>query len=213
MRCTPIFAVLVIMFGVGSALGQDVGWPPAPVETTGQTVAYLTGDDGDLEIGIRWPAPRFNDNGDGTVTDFLTGLIWMKQIDCLGDQWWNMIMISIGLLNDGSVTCTGYAAGTYGDWRAPNIKEYLSLVSYGKSSPALPDGHPFLSSDYALSLWTSTTFAGDTLMKWYVNFGTGGVGVDGVTDQMIGVWPVRGGPIFADGFGPGDTRMWSAGVQ
>ena len=50
----------------------------ANVEKTGQTVYYSTGDDGYFEKGVAWPAPRFTDNGDGTVTDNLTGLIWLK---------------------------------------------------------------------------------------------------------------------------------------
>ncbi len=43
----------------------------APVAQTGQTTSYATGDDGDLEKGVASPSPRFTDNGDGTVTDFL----------------------------------------------------------------------------------------------------------------------------------------------
>jgi hypothetical protein len=37
---------------------------PAPVEKTGQTTSYATGDDGDLEKGVTWPPTRFTDNGD-----------------------------------------------------------------------------------------------------------------------------------------------------
>ena len=36
------------------------------VPQTGQTTIYATGDDGDLQMGIPWPAPRFTDNSDGT---------------------------------------------------------------------------------------------------------------------------------------------------
>ena len=42
---------------------------------TGQTVSDIVGDDGDLQIGVAWPTPRFVDNGDGTLTDNLTGLM------------------------------------------------------------------------------------------------------------------------------------------
>ena len=37
-----------------------------------------TGEDGEHQKGVAWPNPRFTDNGDGTVTDNLTGLIWLK---------------------------------------------------------------------------------------------------------------------------------------
>ena len=43
----------------------------------------LFADDGLLRAGIEWPAPRFTDNGDGTVTDSLTGLMWLKDGGCL----------------------------------------------------------------------------------------------------------------------------------
>jgi len=54
----------------------------APVEKTGKTTSYATGDDGDLEKGVTWPSPRFTDNRNGTVTDNLTGLIWLKNACC-----------------------------------------------------------------------------------------------------------------------------------
>ena len=47
------------------------------------------GDDGDLEKGITWPNPRFTDNGVGTVTDNLTGLIWLKDANCFGPRDWS----------------------------------------------------------------------------------------------------------------------------
>ena len=46
------------------------------VLSTGQTEVFAAGDDGDLKMGVSSPKPRFTVNGDGTVTDSLTGLIW-----------------------------------------------------------------------------------------------------------------------------------------
>lgn len=48
---------------------------------SGQTTIYQDGDDGDLEKGLTYAASRaaeFVDNGDGTVSDLATGLMWMK---------------------------------------------------------------------------------------------------------------------------------------
>ena len=66
-----------------------VGGPPAPVEDTGQTGCWDaggtprdctgTGEDGEHQAGVEWPTPRFTDNGDGTVTDNLTGLDWLNK--------------------------------------------------------------------------------------------------------------------------------------
>ncbi len=57
--------------------------PPAPVPKTGQVTTYAVGDDGDHMAGIAAPSPRFTDNGNGTVTDNLTGLVWLKDGNCI----------------------------------------------------------------------------------------------------------------------------------
>jgi hypothetical protein len=51
---------------------------PAPLLKTAQTTAYGTGSDGDLQKGL---ARSYTDNGDGTVTDEQTGLMWEKKSD------------------------------------------------------------------------------------------------------------------------------------
>ena len=65
----------------GPQVGTGAG---AGVPKTGQTTFYATGDDGDLEKGVPWPSPRFTDNGNGTVTDNLTGLTWLEDANCDG---------------------------------------------------------------------------------------------------------------------------------
>ncbi len=67
---------------------------PAAVWRTGQTACYSSGgalvpcagtsQDGDIQAGATWPMPRFTDNSDGTVTDNLTGLTWLKNANCAG---------------------------------------------------------------------------------------------------------------------------------
>ena len=58
--------------------GVTDGDSTTDIPKTGQTLIYASGDDGNIQAGIEWPAPRFTDNGDGTVTDSLTGLMWLK---------------------------------------------------------------------------------------------------------------------------------------
>jgi len=58
----------------------------APVPKTGQTTSYDTRDDGALEKGVAWPTPRFTDNNNGTITDNLTKLIWMKNAQAFGGR-------------------------------------------------------------------------------------------------------------------------------
>ena len=171
---------------------------PALVEKTGQTTSYTTGDDGDLEQGVAWPNPRFNDRGDGTVVDNLTGLTWLKNANCFGQRSWNNALSdSNGLANcicgltDGSQT---------GDWRLPNRFELESLCNMQYYDPAVSntagagkweEGNPFTSIQSYL-YWSSTTDISSPLHAWFV-------GMQRCTansfskDDWLYVWPVRGG--------------------
>ena len=71
--------------GWGTQTGSMAG---SSVEKTGQTTLYATGDDGDLEKGVTWPNPRFTNNGNGTVTDNLTGLIWLRNANAFSTRTW-----------------------------------------------------------------------------------------------------------------------------
>lgn len=165
--------------------GQDTCW-----DTTGtETSCTGTGQDGELQAGVTWPTPRFMDNGDGTVTDNLTGLIWLEMADCFGARTWtdalsdaNGLMAGQCGLNDGSVAT---------DWRLPNIKELLSLVDYSESNPALPSAHPF-SNVQAAFYWTSSSNAQSPSSAWFVDIETG-IGSTDVKSSTNHVWPVRGG--------------------
>src|SRR5210317_2432615 len=89
--------------------GLIVSWTPVyagdsiviPVEKTGQTTSFRTHDDGDLKKGVAWPDPRFTDNDNGTVTDNLTGLIWLKKANCFGQLDWQGALSSSNNLADG----------------------------------------------------------------------------------------------------------------
>jgi len=137
----------------------------APVAKTGQTTSYAAGDDGDLQAGVALTAPRFIDNSDGTVTDNLTGLIWMKNAGSIGVSIWGNAVQSCSALANGSY---GLSDGSYaGDWRLPNVRELYSLVDLGHFNYALPDGHLFINvmSNY----WSSTTYAGNLSYAIYLN--------------------------------------------
>jgi hypothetical protein len=175
---------------------------PAPVPDTGQTTCFDaagssipcagTGQDGELQAGVAWPTPRFTLNGDGTVTDNLTGLVWLQDADCFGEVTWINAPAEVASLNSGSVTtCTNYTAGTFDDWRVPNVRELASLIDYGGNDPALPTGHPFVSVQYDY-YWTSSTDAKNTGYAWSMSFeyGTASTVFKAAFNY---VWPVRGG--------------------
>ncbi len=79
----------VTLFGItGIYDGDNSTIYTAAVPKTGQVTSYSPGDDGDLQRGVPWPNPRFTDNADGTVTDNLTGLIWLKNANAFGAWDW-----------------------------------------------------------------------------------------------------------------------------
>lgn len=171
---------------------------PTQVPKTGQTTSYATGDDGDLEKGVAWPNPRFTDNANGTVTDNLTGLIWLKNADCFGTRDWTTALNDAKTL--ASPACGLSDGSTASQWRLPNIKELQSLVHYGVFTPALPNtagtgewiaNDPF-SGVQSSRYWSSTSRADVTSSAW--GLGLGGGFVNGADKSGSSyVWPVRGG--------------------
>jgi len=161
---------------------------PAPVERTGQTISDFYCDDGYLQKGVAWPNPRFTDNGNGTVTDTLTGLVWLKDASCLGVRTW------VQAVSDASLLTAGYCGLTdnswYYDWRLPNVKELQSLIDFGQYAPALPSGHPFVNVQHNPALYWSSTRIGDS--AWYVEMDSGYVFWDFKYNSHY-AWPVRGG--------------------
>jgi hypothetical protein len=111
-----------IASGNASTLGGDTfhGMP-----ATGQTVSYGNGTDGDLQPGS---TRTFTDNGDGTIADAVTGLMWEKKSD---DG--SVVTDFLDVLND---TAGGGASGFAGftDWRVPNLHELRSLIDHGGST-------------------------------------------------------------------------------
>ena len=163
----------------------------APVARTGQTEPYPdegSGDDGDLQKGVAWPNPRFTINGtgdgNGTVTDNLTGFVWLRDAKCVrfGEDGvtWTQADSTANTLQAGQ--CGLDDGSSPGDWRLAGIRELESLVSAGAADPAVPDtvgdggwteGNPFKnveSDDY----WSSTEVA--STGRYYVaNFLDGAV--------------------------------------
>ncbi|WP_419780699.1 DUF1566 domain-containing protein [Maridesulfovibrio sp.] len=81
--------------------------------------------------------PRYKDNGDGTISDLVTGLMWVK---ARGDkQSWQTAM-------NGAEDCR---VGGYNDWRAPSIKEVYSLIDFnGRVMGSDSVSTPFIDTNY-----------------------------------------------------------------
>ena len=162
--------------------------------TAGTEIACAgTGQDGDKLAGVAWSNPRFTDNGNGTVTDNLTGLIWLKNANCFADQAWQSALDSANRLASGS--CGLSDGSAVGGWRLPNINELESLVDEQNRSSALPTGHPF--SNVQASYWSSSSRASGKYAAWYLSMVDGGVSYDymplSYKYSFHKVWPVRDG--------------------
>lgn len=159
-------------------------------DSFGQTVdCSETGQDGAIQAGVPFPSPRFADNGDGTVADQLTGLIWLKNANAFGVRSWDQALQVCNSLASGSHGLADKSGA--GEWRLPNVNELRSLIDYANYGPALPSGHPFTNVRSSL-YWSSTSVASAPNLARFVFVGVG----PSVWDHksvLMGVWPVKGG--------------------
>jgi hypothetical protein len=229
------------------ATGQKDCWNPRIESNIPQEIACTdsdaAGQDGAVRAGVPFPSPRFTVNGDlngdgdctdnsemcdGTVTDKLTGLIWLKNANCFSTKTWaEALDLANNLedLADNTKDCGLNDNSHKGDWRLPNVKELQSLVDFDKRTlpeVALPAGHPFQdvrprfywSSTTVASEWDAFSyvckddpFPGEPDDAWAVSFTEGIVVPTGniracefvIKNERRGVWLVRGG-IMGSGY-------------
>lgn len=174
---------------------------PRVVAATGQTLCFDvggstidcagTGQDGEVQAGVRHPSPRFTDREDGTVRDNLTGLIWLKRASCLGQVNWSQALSLSNALAEGQGACALSDGSIAGDWRLPNVRELMSLISVSKGYPALAEGHPFVDVKNQMH-WTSTSRPGGSPKAWTGSpFASGRFSSGDKSDDEWWVWPVR----------------------
>ncbi len=168
---------------------------PACYDWSGSIIPCdFIGQYGELQLGVISPNPRFTDNCNGTMTDNLTGLIWLKNANCFGMKDWDSAMKTVKDLKDGDCAPDSgliLSDGSFpGDWRLPTMEELCSLIDYGKRDPALPSGHMF--SDVPQGYyWSSTKLEYHSGLAWTVYLHVGTTCYDAVTNQAGYVLPVR----------------------
>jgi hypothetical protein len=119
------------------------------------------------------------DNGDGTVTDTNSGLMW-QQAEAGHMSW-----------QEALAYCEALELAGYDDWRLPNYNELLSIVDYEKTEfPSIDTD--FFPDAIAFDYWSSTTYVVDTSKAWNVQFNGGSVYEDGKSGNNY-VRAVRGG--------------------
>lgn len=213
---------MVSSYDKTNALYSYYVWPvragagglPADLPETGQTTCYDetgnviacagTGQDGELQMGVAWPSPRFTDNGNGTVTDNLTGLMWLKDANCIATQYpgfdtdarvtWQNALNFVAGINNGTYSNCG---ASFTDWRLPNVNELESLINAEEANNATWLNGQGFSNVQMYGYWSSSTFVGQNLLTyaWGVNMRGSGVfgGIKTSTSNPYYVWPVRAG--------------------
>jgi hypothetical protein len=199
-------------FGVNHGTGHIKAYPALVSGPMGNYVRAVRG-------GASYGINDFEDNGDGTVTDHATGLMWQQADSGEGMDW------EAALAYAESAT-----TGGYGDWRLPDIKELQSIVDYSRSPSAgdaadlgpaidtdyfeiteLPSGTTDYEPDYGY-FWSSTSayFGGDSqayYYAWYVAFGTA---VDNVGADTHGAGGMRFDTKYEGGaLGEGGERYYN----
>ena len=164
--------------------------------------------------------PTYVDNGDGTVTDMITGLMWQKSPDTDGD---GDIDASDKLTYAEAVAgADTFNLGGYDDWRLPTIKEQYSLILFSGVDPSGYEGSstesliPFIDTDY-FDFAYGDTDAGERIIDSQYASSNKYVDVTMTGDETLF------GVNFADGrikgyglkmpFGPGDKTFFVTYVR
>ena len=187
-RISFFLSTAIIFFIIsGVSLAATIQLPQ-----TGQTKCYNksgteipctgTGQDGEIQAGIGWPSPRFADNGNGTVTDNLTGLMWVKSPDSTTRRWSKALDY-----------CNNLNFAGHTDWRLPNVNELESLVNADAPDTAAWLNTQGFSNVQSGDYWSSSTNAYSTRSAWYVRMWKGFVSSFGKGYNDSYVWPVRAG--------------------
>lgn len=183
LRDRHITTALLLLAGKGLLIGVLL-WvrPPAAnayrLPDTGQTMCYdgagkliscpapgqrFFGQDGNYA----GPQPAYRDNGNGTVTDLNTGLMWQRgdEHNSSGRAWQAAVDY-----------CGALGLANHNDWRLPNRLELISIVNYGRYSPAViadafPNCRPF-------NYWSSSTYEDSPNDAWCVAFHDGDFGLN-----------------------------------
>lgn len=161
----------------GSTNNDIVAWTLLKIPDTGQTMRHSAafGDDADYTIN----PPSYTDNGNGTITDNVTTLMWQKQDDAITRTW-----------ETAGTYCTGLSLGGHADWRLPNDIELMSIVNYGQLGIMID--YTYFPNTQAGYYWSSTKQTQYPSYAWDVDFLNGYVSYDGKANTYYSRC-VRGG--------------------
>lgn len=120
-----------------------------PIVDTGQNECYSNNKVIDMpepgqdfygqDACIQGNQPKYKDNGDGTVTDLVTGLMWEKD---MGEKL---------TFEEAKEKAEKLRTGGYDDWRVPTIKELYSLIQFTGRSMGERVITPYIDTNYFIS--------------------------------------------------------------
>jgi len=186
--------LLAVLTGI-FLLPVSIVWadPSAPPEKTIQATSSVTSDNNDRKVSVATPNPRFIDNDDGTVSDNLTNLVWLRNANCFGAQTLDNATLDAAGLKSGECGLTDDSVE--GDWRLPTFEELSGLKAdshtrnpnYLSGSWIIP-GTPFLSVQP--NYYWSTTNCSLTGQAWFHAVGFDSACTIATCDDQY-AWPVR----------------------
>ncbi|MEM7183326.1 MAG: DUF1566 domain-containing protein, partial [Spirochaetota bacterium] len=141
---SKVFGTQSCFFGVNFVDGRIKCYPNASSSTY-----YLRCVRGESSYGTN----SFSDNGDKTITDSATGLMWQQE-DAQSTDFDNAVS-----------TCENLSLAGYTDWRLPNTKELQSIIDYTRS----PDTTSSAAIDAKFTATAITNEGGSTDYMYYWN--------------------------------------------
>ena len=152
-----LLLIVSILAIKGTLIAQTVQKTMNNLPDTGQTTSYTStfGEDNDYNINV----PSYTNNGNGTITDNITGLMWQQ-----GDS--GELTIENGILY-----CDNLVLGGFSDWRLPDKEESMSILNLDRNNPAL--NTTYFTNTTAGYWWTSTVQYNNANAIWVTNAGGG----------------------------------------
>jgi hypothetical protein len=127
-------------------------------------------------ISATTPDSQLLDNGNNTISDLKTGLMWKKCLEGVSGRFcdtndpdsftWQQAIEHVRIVNK-----LGGSAG-HDDWRMPTVRELISIVEEQCYAPAVNQNR--FPNTPSSSVWSRSPYAGSENYAWLVNFGNGG---------------------------------------
>lgn len=130
------------------------------------------------------PAPgRFVDNGDGTVTDRLNGLMWIQ-------NGWHREFFAATTWEKANNKCEQFQTAGYEDWTLPTRAQWQTLLDNTIQAPAIAEPNPFKNVIIHMPYWAKDGPLRLLSRRYTTLLYSGTINHQQKTDMAF-IWPVR----------------------